>query len=104
LIAVPSLADTDSAWRSAWSGYNGFAAPADVDTSDYRRMSEGQAWAKYSMSKRAPRVGIKRGINVFFTGNIWDMHPEGRMLMLQNDSLYVLEPAISKGRIVNMWL
>lgn len=104
LIAVPSLADTDSAWRSAWSGYNGFAAPADVDTSDYRRISEGQAWAKYSMSKRAPRVGIKRGINVFFTGNIWDMHPEGRMLMLQNDSLYVLEPAIRKGRIVNMWL
>ncbi|MCS7019934.1 MAG: nitrilase-related carbon-nitrogen hydrolase [Cytophagales bacterium] len=104
LMAVPSLADTDSIWQSAWQGYNGFSAPADVDTRDYYRISEGEAWAKYSMGKRAPRVGIRQGINVFFTGQLWDMHPEGRVLILQNDSLLVLPPALGKGRIVNMWL
>jgi predicted amidohydrolase len=104
LIAIPSLADTDSVWRSAWQGYNGFAAPADVDMSDYRRISEGEAWAKYSMGKRAPEAGIHQGINVFFTGDIWDMHPEGRILTLQNDSLSVSSPAIKKGSITNLWL
>lgn len=104
LIAVPSLADTDSVWRGAWQGYNGFAAPPDVDTSDYRRISEGEAWAKYSMGKRAPRAGIHQGINVFFTGDIWDMHPEGRILTLHNDTLNISPPAIKKGRIFNLWL
>lgn len=104
LIAVPSLADTDSVWRGPWQGYNGFAAPADVDMSDYRQISEGEAWAKYSMGKRAPGAGIHQGMNVFFTGDIWDMHPEGRVLTLQNDSLTISQAAIKKGRITNLWL
>jgi len=86
------------------NGYNGFAAPADVDTAgDYHRLTEGGAWVKYAMAKRAPAAGIHNGMNVFFTGALWDMKPEGRVLTLQNDSLIISSPSIKKGRITNLW-
>jgi predicted amidohydrolase len=104
VIAIPSLGSADSIWTSPWNGYNGFAAPADVDTlADYHHITEGDAWAKYAMAKRAPAVGIRNGMNVFFTGRLWDMHPEGRVLTLHNNLLHVSAPAIQKSRITNLW-
>lgn len=103
-IVVPSLGGKDSIWLSAWKGYNGFQAPADVDTNDYYKITEGDAWLKYSMNKRAAQANIHQGMNVFFTGSLWDMKPEGRVLILQNDSTKVLPPAVGKGRIVCLWL
>jgi hypothetical protein len=103
-IVVPSLGGRDSVWLAAWKGYNGFKAPADVDTTDYKKISEGDAWLKYSMNKRAVQANIRQGMNVFFTGSLWDMQPQGRVLMLQTDSTTVLPPAVGKGRIVCLWL
>jgi predicted amidohydrolase len=103
-IVVPSLAETDSIWLAPWKGYNGFKAPADVDTTDYKKITEGDAWVKYSMGKRAVQSNIHDGINVFFTGAMWDMKAEGRVLILNHDSLIVLPAAIGKGRIVKLWM
>ncbi|QNA43836.1 carbon-nitrogen hydrolase family protein [Lacibacter sediminis] len=103
-IVVPSLGDKDSVWLAAWKGYNGFKAPVDVDTTDYKKISEGDAWLKYSMNKRAATANIHQGMNVFFTGSLWDMKPEGRVLILQNDSTTVLPASVGKGRIVNLYL
>lgn len=103
-IVVPSLAGNDSVWIAPWKGYNGFTAPADVDTTDYKKISEGDAWLKYSMNNRAVQANIRQGMNVFFTGSLWDMQPQGRVLILQNDSTTVLPPALGKGRIVCLWL
>jgi len=103
-IVVPSLGGVDSIWNAPWNGYNGFKAPADVDTTLYKKITEGEAWIKYSMGKRAPQSKIHYGMNVFFTGSIWDLKPEGRVLVLAEDSLTVLEPSIGKGRIVNLYM
>jgi predicted amidohydrolase len=104
VIAIPSLGGPDTDWTAPWNGYNGAEPPADVDTTaDYHHISEGDAWIKYAMAKRAPAAGIHNGMNVFFTGKMWDMKPEGRVLTLQNDSLHVSSPAINKGRITNLW-
>ncbi len=103
-IVVPSLGGKDSVWLASWNGYNGAKAPADVDTSDYKKITEGDAWLKYSMGKRASQANIHQGMNVFFTGSLWDMQPQGRVLLLQNDSTTVLPPAVGKGRIVCLWL
>ena len=56
------------------------------------------------MGKRAPQSKIHYGMNVFFTGTLWDLKPEGRVLVLNNDSLTVLAPSINQGRIVNLYL
>ncbi|KAF0243015.1 MAG: hypothetical protein FD183_155 [Chitinophagaceae bacterium] len=103
MIVVPSLGETDAIWNAPWKGYNGFKAPADVDTTDYGKITEGAAWGKYSMGTRAVKAGVHYGMNVFFAGKIWDMKAEGRVLILNKDSLTVLPPS-STGRIVNLWL
>lgn len=104
VIAIPSLGGVDSIWTAPWNGYSGFPAPADVDTSaDYHHITEGEAWAKYAMARRAPAVGIHYGMNVFFSGQLWDMHPEGRVLTLENDSLHISTATIHEGRITNLW-
>ncbi len=104
VIAIPSLGGVDSIWTSPWNGYSGFPAPADVDTTvDYHHITEGEAWAKYAMARRAPAVGIHYGMNVFFSGQLWDMHPEGRVLTLENDSLHISTATIREGRITNLW-
>ena len=103
IIAVPSLGATDDVWNTAWNGYNGFAAPPDVDTTDYHKLTEGQAWQKYSMGPRAVKAGIHYGMNVFFTGALWDKKAEGRVLVLNKDSLTVFSPAYT-GRIINLWI
>ena len=56
------------------------------------------------MGKRAVQANIHEGLNVFFTGSLWEMQPQGRVLLLQNDSTTVLPPAVGKGRIVCLWL
>ena len=103
-VVVPSLGGKDSIWSAAWNGYNGSKAPADVDTTDYKKIAEGDAWLKYSMGNRAVQANIHEGLNVFFTGSLWEMQPQGRVLLLQNDSTTVLPPAVGKGRIVCLWL
>ncbi len=103
-VVVPSLGGKDSSWLSPWKGYNGFAAPVDVDTTDYNKITEGDARLKYSMGKRAVQANIHYGLNIFFTGSLWDMQPQGRVLILQNDSTTALPPAVGKGRIVCLWL
>jgi Carbon-nitrogen hydrolase len=104
MIAVPSLGAEDAVWNAPWKGYNGFKAPNDVDTTDYNQISEGDAWQKYSMGPRARNANISYGMNVFFTGNMWGKKAEGRVLILDNDSLSVLPATTTAGRIVNQWL
>jgi predicted amidohydrolase len=103
-VVIPSLGGADSVWNAPWNGYNGFKAPADVDTTLYRKITEGDAWIKYSMGRRAPQSKIHNGLNIFFTGDLWDLKPEGRVLVLRDDSLTVLAPAPKQGRIVNLYL
>ncbi|MEJ8816624.1 carbon-nitrogen hydrolase family protein [Lacibacter sp. H407] len=103
-IVVPSLGGKDSIWSAAWQGYNGSKAPADVDTTDYKKITEGDAWLKYGMGTHALKANIHYGLNLFFTGSLWNMQPQGRVLLLQNDSTSVLPPAVGKGRIVCLWL
>lgn len=105
LIAIPSLGGPDTIWQKPWMGYNGFPPPSDVDTiNDYHHITEGDAWVKYAMAKRASAAGIHTGMNVFFTGKIWDMEPEGRVLVLSDDSLEVSDPALHRGRMTNLWI
>jgi hypothetical protein len=103
-IVIPSFGSMDTTWQAPWGGYNGFAAPADVDTALYHKITEGDAWVKYSMGKRAPQAGIHYGMNVFFTGTLWDLKTEGRVLVLNNDSLTVLKPLAGQGRMVNLFI
>ena len=76
LVAVPSFSSPDGIWEQPWAGYNGAAAPRDVDVSDIGRLSEGEAWRKYALAGRGGN--LRAGINTFFRGDLWDLGDDGR--------------------------
>ncbi|MDN3659196.1 nitrilase-related carbon-nitrogen hydrolase [Ferruginibacter paludis] len=104
-VMIPSLSGTDSIWHTRWTGYKSFTNSAEfADTTLYNKITEGDTWTRYSITSRASQSGIHNGLNVFFSGSLWDLKPEGKVLILQNDSLTVLAPTQKQGRIVNLYL
>lgn len=101
VLAIPSLAGEKSEWLAPWKGYNGAKAPADVDTNDIGNISEEAAWILYSMCGRAKHYNIHYGMNVFFSGNIWEMQIDGKMIVLENDQSIIVDYQ-RFGQIVNL--
>ncbi len=103
LLAVPSYAAGERTWSLPWGGYNGGAAPADVNTGDIGRISEADAWLKYAMPARAPAAGIVAGLNVFLRGELWDLGSDGATIIT---SLLGSERGVVTRNAVlsNLWL
>ncbi|MBB5210880.1 carbon-nitrogen hydrolase family protein [Microbulbifer hydrolyticus] len=101
LVAVPSFASPDGIWEMPWGGYNGAAAPADVDPADVGKLREGAAWRKYALAGRGG--SLRAGINTFMRGDLWDLGDDGR-------TTAVLQGAVIQGQrrdgavISSLWL
>jgi len=103
IIVVPSYLRPDHVWSQPWRGYDGAAAPADVDAEDIGRLTEGQAWLKYALGGRCAVAGIASGINVFLRGDLWDLGSDGHTVVVRGSS--VLEARHGTGAaIVNSWI
>ncbi|GMG86847.1 carbon-nitrogen hydrolase family protein [Biformimicrobium ophioploci] len=86
LVAVPSFSAPDNLWRQPWQGYNGAAAPADVNPAHVGTLTEGEAWLKYAFAGRS--AGIHAGMNTFLRGDLWDLGDDG------------ITTAVLNGRVV----
>jgi len=103
LLAVPSFSAHDQVWSTIWAGYNGAAQPADVDTADIGKITEGDAWMKYAMPLRSQTVGIKAGLNVFLRGALWDLGSDGATIRVAGSETG--KGAVVKGAaLTNLWL
>jgi hypothetical protein len=102
IIAVPSASSPAAVWDQPWGGYSGFSAPADVDTRDYKSMTERQAWGKYALAGRIASAGARAGINLFLYGDLWDLDfGGGRWRLVKGDMN--IEGGVGPA-IVNLWL
>ncbi len=102
LLAVPSYSMYDHAWLLPWGGYSGFPTPADAKA-DVGKIREGEAWQRYTMPARAPReAGIRRGINVFLRGKLWDLGADGGTIMLRDSAR--LGPMLNAATLSVVWL
>jgi predicted amidohydrolase len=102
-IAVPSYIASKDAWEAPWRGYDGAAAPHDVDLRDVGAITEGEAWRQYALAGRIDTSGARAGINVFLTGSLWDLGGDGQSLMVTENR----EPVtVDAGRpaLLNLWL
>ncbi len=102
LIAVP-IFGIGTRWDGIWQGYNGAAAPADVDPADIGRLTEGQANRKYALAGRIGRSGARCGINVCARGALWDMDGNdcpGSAICGGR----VYETGRGRGSLFNLWL
>lgn len=101
-LAVPSYSMLDNAWQLPWGGYSGHPTPPDA-RADVGRITEGEAWQRYTLPARAPReAGIRRGINVFLRGNLWDLGTDGGTILLRDSAR--LAPVVNAATLSVVWL
>ncbi|SEA29584.1 carbon-nitrogen hydrolase family protein [Microbulbifer marinus] len=101
LVAVPSYSSPDGIWQRPWNGYNGAAAPADVDSADVGALSEGEAWRKYALGGRGTH--LRAGINTFFRGALWDLGDDGQTTAVLHGE--VLQGQRRDGAVISsLWL
>jgi predicted amidohydrolase len=103
LIAVPSSITTQGLWDRPWEGYDGAAAPADVDSGDVGRLTEGQAWRKYALAGRIGSAGATHGINVFLRGVLWDINADSGQALAVSEG-QITESSGVGAAILNLWL
>jgi predicted amidohydrolase len=77
VLVQPSLVFGLASWNVPWGGYSGFPEPADVDPCDIGRITETQAWMKYSLAGRIGASGARYGANPFLVGGLWDHEAGG---------------------------
>ena len=105
LLAVPSFDLLGSEyWNRHWHGYDGWPAPADVDGRDIKKITEAQAWKKYSLAGRIPSSGAKYGMNVFLRGKLWDQDLGGKPATLIRENEVFVEEPTQQAAILNLWL
>jgi len=103
LLAVPSAVTQSGLWNTPWRGYDGAAAPADVDPRDVGCLTEGEAWLKYALAGRMRQAGARAGINVFLRGALWDLGADtGRGTLVLGQS--VVQGRGGRGALLNLWL
>ena len=105
LLAVPSYADDGiEKWNQLWPGYNGWPAPADVDLQDIKKITEAQAWNKYSLAGRIRSGGAAYGVRVFLRGKLWDLDLGGWSGTMVREGEVFIEPPTQKAAMLNLWL
>lgn len=104
LLAVPSFSAGDRVWQTSWKGYSGTPTPADART-DVGKLTEGQAWLAHAMAGRAqPEAGIKKGLNVFLRGNLWDLGSDGTTIILDDKPGPKTARAVNGATLTCLWL
>lgn len=105
LLAVPSYDVSGmQKWNQTWHGYDGWKAPRDVDVNDINKITEAQAWHKYSLAGRIRSSGATYGINVFLRGKLWDQDLGGWPATLVRDGDVFMEEQTQKAAILSLWL
>jgi hypothetical protein len=105
ILAVPSYEIVGrQSWNPPWPGYDGWQAPADVDVSDIKNITEGQAWQKYSLWGRIRTSGARYGMNVFLRGKFWDQDLGGQPATLVREDEVFIEELTQQAAMLNLWL
>lgn len=101
-VVTPSYSNGYGNWEKRWTGYSGAETPVDAKAS-IGKLTLGEAWVKHAMAERAKNeAGVRKGLNVFLQGNIWDLGADGSTIVL-NDSAKATQH-IGKAALVNLWL
>ncbi|MEB2777634.1 hypothetical protein SYJ56_20120 [Algoriphagus sp. D3-2-R+10] len=83
--------------HSKWTGYDGEINPENLDFGDIDKLSNKEAWEKYSLPKQIKSTKANVGFNVFFRGDLWDLGPAGQPLVVLNHKILPITPAGKGG-------
>ncbi len=90
IVLVPAYSSGVGLWATKWKGYSGLSspkdAPKDVDSTDIGRITEGEAWHKYSLI-RLKNTEIKMAVAVFLRGAIWNLGTDGQSFIFKDNKI-----------------
>ncbi|HOK55288.1 MAG TPA: carbon-nitrogen hydrolase family protein [Armatimonadota bacterium] len=100
ILVQPSYLDPLEKWTLPWQ--KGIGA-----TNGDEKLTEGEAWKKYSLEGRFSATNARVGVNVFMHGRIWDVNVGGRAFIIHRNSLdetpiIIEEPDITKPSILHV--
>jgi hypothetical protein len=75
-----------------------------VDPNDIEKITEAQAWKKYSLAGRIRSSGATYGMNVFLRGKLWDQDLGGWPATLVRGEEVFVEEQTQKAAILSLWL
>ncbi len=101
-VITPSYSSGYGYWNKPWEGYSGAETPEDA-AADVKKITLAEAWVKYAMGTRAKtEANVRKGINVFLQGKLWDLGAEGSTIVL-SDSAHATKYG-GKPALINVWL
>ncbi len=100
-IAAPAFMSQSGLAGQPWGGYVGAPTPADVDPADPKRLTEAQAWSKYTIPGRLAQSGADLGVVPFLRGKFWDIGSDGQSLVAGEGAPKSLGESID--RILLVW-
>ncbi|HEY9151673.1 MAG TPA: nitrilase-related carbon-nitrogen hydrolase [Anaerolineales bacterium] len=104
LIAIPSNGGDPAVWDQPWAGYSGWPTPSDVDASDVKKLTEGDAWRKYALAGRIGATKARYGSNIFIRGQLLDMAGGGGRTTIVNQGEVLRDKTMTGASLVNLWL
>ena len=107
LLAVPSFGHGGlKSWGDTWPGYAPWPNPSDVDPKDINKISNSDAWLKYSLATRIEDSSALFGINVFLHGSFWpDLVAGGGVaVVVRRDKIWKREIPTEGATLNNLWL
>jgi len=104
MIAIPSNGGDPVAWDQPWGGYSGWPTPSDVDASDVKKLTEGDAWRKYALAGRIGMTKARYGSNIFIRGQLLDMTGGGGRTTIVKDGEVLRDKTETGASLVNLWL
>ena len=89
VVVIPAYSAGENLWESKWKGYSGYDNPVDIDKDDIDRITEGEAWMRYTLA-RSKNTSIQTAIAVFLRGKIWNLGTDGSSFIFRNDSIQLV--------------
>ena len=104
MIAIPSNGGDPLVWDQPWGGYSGWPAPSDVDASDVKKLTEGDAWRKYALAGRIGMTKARYGSNIFIRGQLFDLVGGGGRTTIVMNGKVLRDRTMTGASLANLWL
>jgi len=104
MIAIPSNGGDPVMWDQVWAGYSGWPTPSDVDASDVKKLTEGEAWRKYALAGRIGMTKADFGSNIFIRGQLLDMAGGGGRTTVVKNGEVLRDQSMTGASLINLWL
>lgn len=104
IIAIPSNGGDPVVWDQPWGGYSGWPTPSDVNASDVKKLTEGDAWRKYALAGRIGMTKARYASNIFIRGQLLDIAGGGGRTTIVKNGEVLRDKTITGASLVNLWL